>query len=648
MKRNIIISLVIIAAAVIVAFVLLRRGGAPVPATEPAPSQNEQAAVPVSPAQVIGRKPLIPSGLQVYQVSQAAEVWPKILQATIDPPDVHVGDTQKLSVIVEDSVQITSVEAQIQTDNETITLPLTLVGPVSKGELLPQKYAVDNDNHLVILDGAKDTASNISNIAFAADLQKLKYEGQWVVRDTHNTYYHTTFTAKDEAGKLSSVTLAWSDLCGLPMSGDATISSACTISGATDGVDNGNLTVASSVVLSAASGVSGVLAFNSGFHITINSGGSISICTGSPGCSIKKTNLWVIDQDRDGYASGTVQYAQDSSSGLPTGAVRRSIASSTASVQKTTMASTTSVASLGFLPFAYAPPRGFFSYFVPTVQAVNCNLIRCDIDGCIGCGLPYSSDSAGTVAWTNPQNATTSNNIYATAALSSNDVSYWLRLQNWGFNLPRGVTLTGILVEVEQSASVANVVTSSVRLLMSPQSVTAAKGGSTSTWGTTDAYASYGGSTDLWGASSTSVSADQINSNFFGIDISVRNTGGSSVTAKVDHARITVYYVVPPIYGTGDCDDTEAAAYPGQSMYFSSSTARGSYDYNCNGSEQKKYTVTGDGSACGGTTVSACVKGAGLDSVPACGGSGIQHVCRWDAGASTCYDQGSTIYQSCH
>jgi len=641
MKRNIIISLVIIAAAVIVAFVLLRRGGAPVPATEPAPSQNEQATVPVSPAQVIGRKPLIPSGLQVYQVSQAAEVWPKILQATIDPPDVHVGDTQKLSVIVEDSVPVTSVEAQIQTDNETITLPLTLVGPVSKGELLPVKYAVDNDNHLVILDGAKDTASNISSIAFAADLQKLKYEGQWVVRDTHNTYYHTTFTAKDEAGKSSSITLAWSDLCGLPISGDATISSVCTISGATDGVDNGNLTVATSVALSAG----GVLAFNSGFHITINSGGSIVICSG---CSIKKTNLWVIDQDRDGYASGTVQYAQDSSSGLPTGAVRRSIASSTASVQKTTMASTTSVASLGFLPFAYAPPRGFFSYFVPTVQAVNCNLIRCDVDGCIGCGLDIPGSSGGTVVWTNPKNATTSNNIYATAALSSNGASYWLRLQNWGFNLPSSVTLTGILVEVEQSASVANVVTSSVRLLLSSQSVTAAKGGGTSTWGTTDAYASYGGSTDLWGASSTSVSADQINSNFFGIDISVHNTGGSSVTAKVDHARITVYYLVPPIYGTGDCDDTEAAAHPGQSMYFGSPTARGSYDYNCNGSEQKKYTTTGDGSSCGGTTLSACVKGTGLDSVPACGGSGIQHVCMWDVEASTCYDNDPTIYQTCH
>lgn len=611
-----------------------------------APSQNEQAAVPVSPAQVIGRTPLIPSGLQVYQVSQAAEVWPKILQATIDPPDVHVGDTQKLSVIVEDSIPVTSVEAQIRTDNETITLPLTLAGPVSKGELAPAKYAVDNDNRLVILDGAKDAASNIPNTAFAADLQKLRYEGQWVVRDTHNTYYHTTFTAKDEAGKSSSITLAWSDLCGLPNGGDATISSVCTISGVTDGVDNGNLTVASSVTLSF-SGVGGVLAFNSGFHITINSGGSIVICSG---CSIQKTNLWVIDQDRDGYASGTAQYAQNSSSGLPTGAVRRSVASSTASVQKTTMASTTSVAFLGSLPFAYAPPHSFFSYFVPTARALGCNPpMRCDVDGCIGCGAEFPGDSYGTIGWVNPKNASTSDNIYATAVLSSSgDASYWLELKDWGFNLPSGVTLTGILVEVEQSASVANVVSSSVRLLLSQQSVTAAKGGGTSGWGTADAYASYGGSTDLWGASSTSVSADQINSSPFGIDISAYNTGGSAVTAKVDHARITVYYLVPPIYGTGDCDDTEAAAHPGQGMYFSGATARGSFDYNCNGSEQKKYTTAGDGSACGGTGAVACTKGSGFSPVPACGGSDIYHMCYWDSGDLACYDNDPIVFQTCH
>ena len=37
-----------------------------------------------------------------------------------------------------------------------------------------------------------------------------------------------------------------------------------------------------------------------------------------------------------------------------------------------------------------------------------------------------------------------------------------------------------------------------------------------------------------------------------------------------------------------DCDDDDSNAYPGQSLYFSSSRANGSYDYNCDGIEEKE------------------------------------------------------------
>lgn len=263
--------------------------------------------------------PAVPVGLQIYQIAQAAEVWPKIIQATIDPSDVHVGNTQKLSVIVEDSAPIISVEAQIQTDHKTITLPLALTGPVSKSDLMPQKYAVDSANHLVLLDNnqnSEQTASDFPNVASAADLQKLKYEGQWVVHDTHDAYYHTTFVVKDSADNSSSITLTWLDPtpCGFPNGGDWTISSPCTISAMTHGVDNGNLTLASAITLSNA----GVLVFNPGFKMQINSGGSIAICSG---CSILKTYLWGLDADHDGYAAGTSWTASNSSPG--NGYVRR-------------------------------------------------------------------------------------------------------------------------------------------------------------------------------------------------------------------------------------------------------------------------------------------------------------------------------------
>jgi hypothetical protein len=254
-------------------------------------------------------KPKVPQGSETYAITQPADVLPRIVQATIDPPDVHVGMTQHLSIVIQDPGEVTSVEADIETDHGTVKLPLTLVGPVAQAELVPQRYYVDGAHRLALGDPEKTG----KNIAYAA-APKMKYAADWIVRDTHDTKYHTTFVVKDAQGRKNSITLAWSDACSIPVGGAWNLANYgnCTIS-ATDGVDNGAATIAT-YTLSISNPA--VFAWNSGQSITISSG-AIAVAVGA---SLVQTNLWMIDTDNDGHPDDGTMYAQ---SGAPTSGRRR-------------------------------------------------------------------------------------------------------------------------------------------------------------------------------------------------------------------------------------------------------------------------------------------------------------------------------------
>jgi hypothetical protein len=250
----------------------------------------------------------LPSGSETYRISQSGTVMPKIVQATIDPPDVHVGNIQKLTVVVQDATSISFVEAQIETDHGTKTLMLGLVGPVADAELVPERYVVDSSNHLVSNDHQSTWASaSLGSVAHAAGAPNLKYETSWTVEDTHNTKYHTKFIVTDTAGKTNSITLAWSDACGIPTGGNWSLSSNgnCTIS-ATDGVDGGNATIDTYTLT-----LNSTFAYNPGQSISVTTG---AIAIGSGG-QLQKTYLWVADLDGDGYPN-SAQQAQDTIPGF--------------------------------------------------------------------------------------------------------------------------------------------------------------------------------------------------------------------------------------------------------------------------------------------------------------------------------------------
>ncbi len=157
-------------------------------------------------------------------------------------------------------------------------------------------------------------------------------------------------------------------------------------------------------------------------------------------------------------------------------------------------------------------------------------------------GSTFANDSTvGTKDWSNPSNAQTHDNSYATASINNGEVTHYLKATGFGFSIPAGATINGIQVDVErqESGSSTRVNDNSVRLV---------KGGTISGddkstgagWPSSDAYITYGGPSDTWGLS---WNYSDINSADFGVVISAIHDGSShSRTAYIDHIRITVYY----------------------------------------------------------------------------------------------------------
>lgn len=205
-------------------------------------------------------------GKQTFRITQGDTARLKFKEITIDKLDVKPGDVQKLEAVMEPNQKVESVVVTTQTDHQEVRVVL----------------APASDNPAI-------------------------YRGQWTVHDTTDNVYHSIFLAQG-GGKENKVTLAWSDPCTPPLGGDWTIRAACTLGQTVDGADNGNIIINNSVTVTVPIGYT--LAFNSGKTITLNTSGALSLASGT--AQVKKTLLWIRDQDNDGYAPVlTDQLAQD-------------------------------------------------------------------------------------------------------------------------------------------------------------------------------------------------------------------------------------------------------------------------------------------------------------------------------------------------
>lgn len=152
---------------------------------------------------------------------------------------------------------------------------------------------------------------------------------------------------------------------------------------------------------------------------------------------------------------------------------------------------------------------------------------------------------SGAFIWGSLSNAGASDNTYAFSSYGgglSLTESDQLKATNFGFSIPGGATINGVVVEIEKKVS-------SAAFNTKDKTVQLVKGGtasgnnkaSASVWPTSDAYSTYGSSSDLWGLTLTD---SDINASNFGVIVTIQSdgTGKSSYAAYVDHIRITVYY----------------------------------------------------------------------------------------------------------
>lgn len=167
-----------------------------------------------------------------------------------------------------------------------------------------------------------------------------------------------------------------------------------------------------------------------------------------------------------------------------------------------------------------------------------------------------ANTSAGDQSWSDVSNALTSNNSYATCALGSDGaVSDFLDLSGFGFAIPSGAAITGIVVELERADAEAgdgSIQDASVKLLKAGSPVGADRVllDSLSAWPTSDTYQSYGSSSDSWGVAWTPA---EVNASGFGLRLQVTATSDAE-TARVDHARVTVHWALGGSYSVPVAD----------------------------------------------------------------------------------------------
>lgn len=113
-----------------------------------------------------------------------------------------------------------------------------------------------------------------------------------------------------------------------------------------------------------------------------------------------------------------------------------------------------------------------------------------------------------------------------------------LKATNFGFAIPAGATIDGIVVAIERSKNLGSIVDGRVSLIKGGTVQSTDKADTVTDYGTTDATASYGSSTDLWGSAWTD---SDINSSSFGLAFSGAYNG-SGGRPRVDLIQITVHY----------------------------------------------------------------------------------------------------------
>lgn len=176
------------------------------------------------------------------------------------------------------------------------------------------------------------------------------------------------------------------------------------------------------------------------------------------------------------------------------------------------------------------------------LQTLDLNLIDPDT-GALHPKTVKDSSAIGTTVWNTPEKGNTSDNVYAWLAEVYPVTSHYLNATNFGFTIPTGSTINGILVEIEKRDDMGGAAWTdfAVKIVLANGTIGSVNEGKIGTnWPAVDTYVSYGNSTYLWGETWT---AEDINDIDFGVVLSATYRLEDEVFyGNVDDIRMTVYY----------------------------------------------------------------------------------------------------------
>lgn len=161
----------------------------------------------------------------------------------------------------------------------------------------------------------------------------------------------------------------------------------------------------------------------------------------------------------------------------------------------------------------------------------------------------FNGTSVGTVNWTQPQNAQTSDGVYATVSQTVGILAtvntHYLAATGFGFNIPGGATICGVTVTVQrkrQDLLLGAITDNSVKLI-NTGTVGGMEHANATDWSTTETTVTYGDATDLWGLPLTPTTVSAAN---FGVAVSAKLTGGPLIAlllqAGIDYITVAVSY----------------------------------------------------------------------------------------------------------
>lgn len=175
-----------------------------------------------------------------------------------------------------------------------------------------------------------------------------------------------------------------------------------------------------------------------------------------------------------------------------------------------------------------------------------------------------NDNSIGTVAWSGTVANLAAANDSSVANLTGGGgsaISNYLKITNWGFSIPSGASIVGVIADVRAYHSTCCGYQSSLYSvkLVKGGTVTGSEGKSTSTLPASPAYTAHGAVNSLWG---TSLTPADVNSTGFGIAIAFQaaaqfNPGYGSL----DHIRLKVFYAGGSPAPSGDYNDSDSSCY---------------------------------------------------------------------------------------